>query len=209
MKCDFSLKHYENTLRLAKNKGYIFVLMRDYDKYINNKKMIFLRHDVDSKVSNTINFAEIEHKLGIKATYFFRVHGRYNLFSLENYKIIKQILRLGHEIGLHFEGGFANIFNETERTMFKKSMNILKIIVGKNISGYTSHQPVKNGKIEFQSGYYDGYNKRFVKDIKYISDSGGRWREGCMCDFIKNNVPKLCILTHSFWGYKKTSLEVF
>ena len=54
---------------------------------------------------------------------------------------------------------------------------------------------------------YESYFPEFTEDMKYISDSGARWREGCMCNWIKNNEKKLYINTHPFWWYKDTPLE--
>ena len=43
--------------------------------------------------------------------------------------------------------------------------------------------------------------------MKYISDSGARWREGDMFEWLQKNTPKLYVLTHPVWWYDKTTLE--
>lgn len=59
---------------------------------------IVLRHDVDRIPDNSLRLAELEHSLGIKGTYYFRVVPEsYDL------NIMNKIAELGHEIGYHYE----------------------------------------------------------------------------------------------------------
>ncbi|MBR5328459.1 MAG: hypothetical protein IKV31_07995 [Paludibacteraceae bacterium] len=61
-------------------------------------KYILLRHDVDLKAANSLATAQIEHELGIQASYYFRVVPQSNQPD-----IIRAIADLGHEIGYHYE----------------------------------------------------------------------------------------------------------
>ena len=60
--------------------------------------MVVLRHDVDRLPKNSLLTAQMENRLGIKGTYYFRI-------VPESYdeKIMEKIARLGHEIGYHYE----------------------------------------------------------------------------------------------------------
>jgi hypothetical protein len=213
MDCNFSLKHYNETLALAKEKGYTFSRMRDYDKNIDNSKVIFLRHDVDIQIENALNMAIIEAKLGISATYFFRIHAQYNLLSLKNYEIMQKILELGHEIGLHHEVDFAKLVNKDEKNMLRMVKKVFELITEQKVKGLTHHEPCRSSKLvnddnlkEFDFEY-EGYSPKFIKNLKYISDSSCRWREGCMCEFIKKGVPKLYILIHPIWWFDKSPIQ--
>jgi hypothetical protein len=53
---------------------------------------------VDLKAKNSLRTAQIEHELGIKASYYFRVVPQSN-----QPEIIRAITALGHEIGYHYE----------------------------------------------------------------------------------------------------------
>ena len=74
-------------------------------------KTIILRHDVDKLPQNSLRFAQIQHELGIKGTYFFRIvpqsppasHGWKSGRAGFHSEIIGQIANLGHEIGYHYE----------------------------------------------------------------------------------------------------------
>jgi hypothetical protein len=57
-----------------------------------------LRQDVDRLPLNSLVFAEIQNKLEIKSTYYFRV-----VRASWDEKIIRKIAEMGHEIGYHYE----------------------------------------------------------------------------------------------------------
>ena len=63
-----------------------------------NPKFVILRHDVDAWHLDSLQFAKLEHSLGIRGTYCFQTgpNGFYG-------EIIRQIAELGHEIGYHYE----------------------------------------------------------------------------------------------------------
>lgn len=60
---------------------------------------LILRHDVDRLPQNSQRTAEIEHALGIRATYYFRVYPN----QADEQLYIQRIAALGHEIGYHYE----------------------------------------------------------------------------------------------------------
>ena len=89
-------------------------------------------------------------------------------------------------------------------------------MIGKKIFGAAVHKrkdvsSSEHGKLNIVEGLlssldleYDAYSGVFIKDIKFISDSKYRWREGCMCNHIKKET-KLCILTHPIWWSATTT----
>jgi hypothetical protein len=99
-KADFTLKIYRELLRVLSEKGYQFLTFEQYCqlKGALPKKFIVLRHDVDLKAHNSLLTAQIEHELGICASYYFRVVPQSN-----QPEIIRAIAELGHEIGYHYE----------------------------------------------------------------------------------------------------------
>lgn len=95
---DFTLKTYRQLLQSLKTKGYSFIT---FDTYCDGKrpdKFIILRHDVDLRAGHSLATAQLEHNLGIRASYFFRVVPQSN----QPDKILA-IAALGHEIGYHYE----------------------------------------------------------------------------------------------------------
>lgn len=99
---DFSLDIYRELLETLQAKGYKIITFADYLKGQRSKvqgtKFVILRHDVDLKPANSLRTAQIEHSLGVKATYYFRCGKESN-----QPEIIRAIAQLGHEIGYHYE----------------------------------------------------------------------------------------------------------
>src|SRR6185369_634909 len=98
---DFSFKHYQEILRLAKKQGYRFCFFSE--KPDKKSKKIYLRHDIDFSMEGALRLAKIEHKNNVVSTYFVRIDAPfYNVFDRTYYDIIKKIASLGHQIGFHF-----------------------------------------------------------------------------------------------------------
>ncbi len=94
---DFTLKIYRELLVELKKGGYEFQTFRDFLKHPCSK-VIILRHDVDDRNTHSLAFAEIQHDLGIRGTYYFRmVKGSFDK------SIVQRIESLGHEVGYHYE----------------------------------------------------------------------------------------------------------
>jgi hypothetical protein len=216
--CSFTLSHFRYCLELAKKLGYKFLTMSEYVATRDSrgtlpKKIIVMRHDIDHYLNLALNFADIEHSLAVKATYFVRLHAKYSITELDNYRILSKLNAQKHELGLHHDCDFASLVAESAEELFMRDKVIFESVINKKISGISSHEPIKssfqitdNNLSRFGLDY-QAYSDIFLKEMKYISDSSSRWREGCMCIHIKNEVPKLYILTHPIWWFNKSPLE--
>lgn len=92
------LEDYKKNLMCLVTDGYRFVSVNESLNAIGNnkEKIICLRHDVDYSSPATVAMAEIEFKLGIKATYYFR-------HSTKERDVLNKLKKMGHEISLHYE----------------------------------------------------------------------------------------------------------
>ena len=117
---DFTLYQYRHLLESLLQQGYQFLTFEQYCEQKSSphrpiasspdsSKYILLRHDVDLKAANSLATAQIEHELGIRATYYFRVVPQSNQPD-----IIRAIAALGHEIGYHYED-MALMQGDTEK----------------------------------------------------------------------------------------------
>jgi len=108
---DFTLKTYIRLLKTLKSHNYTFLPFSDYIQLYNQSTspihppstspslpIIILRHDVDKLPQNALRFAQIEYRLCIRGTYYFRI-----VPQSFNPVIIEKIAGLGHEIGYHYE----------------------------------------------------------------------------------------------------------
>ncbi|MBU1097080.1 MAG: hypothetical protein KKB34_11415 [Bacteroidetes bacterium] len=105
---DFTRSTYNSLLLALQTKYNNFISFQALMSSTNSHKSetdhslvhfsIVLRHDVDRIPNNSLKLAELEHSLGIKGTYYFRVVPEsYDL------NIMNKIAELGHEIGYHYE----------------------------------------------------------------------------------------------------------
>ncbi|MCE7994819.1 MAG: hypothetical protein HEP71_22780 [Roseivirga sp.] len=94
---DFTLSKYKELLLTLKNQSYTFL---PYREFILNQASpcIVLRHDVDLRPQNSLQFARIQHENSIRGTYYFRA-----VPQSWDEDIILEIASLGHEIGYHYE----------------------------------------------------------------------------------------------------------
>ena len=98
---DFTLWKYRQLLQSLLQQGYQFVTFEQYCASKTEEvdtRWVVLRHDVDLLPQNSLATAQIEHDLGITASYYFRVVPASN-----QPEYIQPIAALGHEIGYHYE----------------------------------------------------------------------------------------------------------
>ena len=70
---DFTLKSYESLLLAFQQAGYQFQTFEEMMTNPMEGNSVVMRHDVDELAWNALKMAQIEHRLGVKATYFFRI----------------------------------------------------------------------------------------------------------------------------------------
>lgn len=183
MNCQFSLNHYVECIELAEQEGYKIKRVCDYNN--EDKKVILLRHDIDFSLKYALELAKLEYQIGIKSSYYVYLHSwGYNALAPESMDIIKKISKMGHEIGLHYDS----------RYLLHCEGNIIHDLIHEKEITFSQHNPGMTDKLN---------NDVNSLPLKYISDSGRNWREGCMCEHIgKHN--KLHILVHPIWWVGKS-----
>ena len=94
---DFTIIAYKNFKNALKNQGFCFMTFSEYLTE-PSKKAIVLRHDIDKLPFNSLEFAKIQAKAGIRGTYYFRA-----VPETWDEAVIKEIAGMGHEVGYHYE----------------------------------------------------------------------------------------------------------
>ena len=95
---DFTLTTYKSLILAFQDAGYQFQTFEDAMTNPAEGKLVVMRHDVDELAWNALKMAQLENRLGIRATYFFRIVKQSNVPE-----VIRQIVALGHEVGYHYE----------------------------------------------------------------------------------------------------------
>ena len=206
----FNLEGYTALLKFIKKSKLKFSFFSDN---LNSGRKIILRHDIDFCPIRALHIAKLENKLSISSTYFFLINTEfYNLQFDDNKKILKEILSLGHQIGLHFDASFYRA-SEKLNLECKKEVKVLENIINKKVKIISFHRPSEkilnmDSKI---AGLEHTYMNKFVDDIFYCSDSQGLWRYSNPYDIIKENISSkkliLHLLLHPIWWTTPNNLS--
>ena len=126
----------------------------------------------------------------------------YNIYKIENIRLIKDIINMGHKIGLHFDPEKAGLNMDTINYECKKQINILENLLSIKVDIISFHRPEKRfiGMKDKLINKLHTYMPEFIDQIPYCSDSGGVWKYDDPEDLIKNKKRKsLQLLTHPIW----------
>lgn len=195
---DFTSDNYLRLLRLIKTKFKV----TEFSRYNLDEKFAIIRHDVDFSVQRALKIAQIEAKEGIRAHYFILLHSEfYNLIEKRNAAQIKEIVSLGHNVGLHFDTSFYDIKSEEELvknlTIEKQFLeNVFEINID-DFSFHITNDYTSTCTKDYYAEMLNVYSDSIQKHISYCSDSNGYWRYKRLEDVINdNNTRNLQILTH-------------
>jgi hypothetical protein len=169
---------YSQLLQALINVRYEF---QTFEEFMQQplKRVVILRHDVDSWPINARQMAEIEHQHKVKASYYFRK----SVLSF-NEKLLQQIIGLGHEIGYHYEdlaacnGDRSAAMKRFERNLqFYRNYYPVKTIAmhGRPLSKWDS----KDLWNEFSYRDYGLIGEPYLdldfNKVMYLTDTGNCW----------------------------------
>lgn len=197
---DFTLDNYRRLIQLAIEKGFQFILHKD--DFVNERKDIIWRHDVEFEPDIALKMARIEHGEGVQATYFFQLHcPYYNVIDSHYREVFHQIKNLGHCVGLHFDSAYWGITDENQlndyiildKEYFEKNMDV-------EIDTFSFHNTTTftQSCLEYKyGGLINVYSSFFKNHYNYCGDSLGYWRFDRLEDVLNDDkVQHLQVLTH-------------
>jgi len=173
---DFTHSNYKELLLLA-SSHYSFHFFDEI--YI--KRSILLRHDLEFSVPIALKMAHIEAELGIKSTYFVQLHSEfYNTLEKETINALKEVIQLGHQIGLHFDSHFWNIESEDQLEKYILiDKKILEQYLGLGLKVFSFHNNTEftlSCRKESYGSLLNVYSDYFRNNYGYNADSLGYWR---------------------------------
>ena len=194
-------------LETAQTLGYDFI---EYSEAPNSARFIIMRHDIDLEPLHALEVASAQADHGVSATYFFMLRNpMYNLMSLNCMKSIEALISMGHNIALHFDVSFyGDISGECLVERISEELMTLHRIAGpSNTSKCVSFHKPNKYLLENEVAtplFFSAYNRTFFKDIRYIADSCGNWREQSIIELIKSQLePKIQFTSHPIWWTMK------
>lgn len=212
----FSYVYYREMLLACVEAGYRISSFEKYDPSF--EKTVILRHDIDYTVDGLREFCQIEAELGCTASYLFRVHAHeYNLFSCIAYSTIRDLVKAGHEIGLHFEAmnvGRALGLHPPE--LLRREKATIETILDKPVNTCSEHREI-SGVVHQTPLFHELYNpyeagfrfyamdERYCREMRYLSDSNANWRDGDITLHIGKH-SRFQVLVHPDWWFENDML---
>ena len=197
---DFTLNAYSELLVFIKER-YAVVPLCEANSF--DEHFLILRHDIDASLEKAFRIAKMEHTLGLRSSFFVLFSSNlYNLLEKENIGYLRQISRMGHEIGLHYDLEQYNYHRPPLEDTLRREIKLLENLVGKKVCSICCHNPSLYSEdpfIEFED-LLNPYSPKFFKDILYISDSCRAWNinSNSLRTFVENYPPKVQLLIHPF-----------
>ncbi|RME32119.1 hypothetical protein D6789_00575 [Candidatus Woesearchaeota archaeon] len=200
----YTEQRYKELIALIKTEGYTF---RTFTDDLPPKSLL-LRHDIDYSVEWAKRFAEINHALGVTATFKFQLHSPlYNLHSYPVLRTIREIAALGQRIACHFtvppdlpdddEAVTKLVLDDVKRLQAVLPHTPIDPVI--SIHSPSAHPSVfkrfKQLRIE---GFKNAYGPEFTEAIKYISDSNLRYTFEELVAHIRAGHARIQLLLHPF-----------
>ncbi len=178
MTTDFRQKLLPVLYNTLKEQRYDFITFREFLNGKAGEKFIILRHDVEKHYDRALKFAEMQHQLGIKGTYFFRMSSHYDE------EVIKKITALGHEAGYHYDD-LSRCHGNYEEAIrrFEHNLEKLRRITEINTIAMDG-SPLSKYDNRLLWDKYDYHNYGIIgepyfdvdyNEVYYLTDTGRRW----------------------------------
>lgn len=202
---EFTYQAYQAFLALLREQRYTFC---GYHDHAEAERCVILRHDIDNSLPQALRLAETEAEAGVSSTYFVLLRTDfYNAASRESRRILRRLMDLGHEVGLHFdETAYGKTLTQDEtRACILKECELLSALLDTPVTTVSMHRPSR-ATLEADlkiPGIINSYGKTFFHDFKYLSDSRRRWREPVLDIIRSGEYDRLHILTHAFWYHEQ------
>lgn len=202
---DLTYDYYARIVRVL-SEQYTPVLMRDAPlREPSDKPHAIPRHDADVCVEAALRLAQLEAKLGLRSTYMLLIRSPfYDSRSARFREIVRELIALGHEVGLHFDIEDYPTPREWSTELVEQyigeAADFLSAVAGEPVRSFSYHRPVPQflrGRT-YVGGLVNAYATEFME--WYLSDSMGNWREGEPLKQLLNPRARILqILTHPIW----------
>lgn len=178
MTTDFTQKLLPVLYTTLKEQEYQFITFSEFLAGDCSDKFVILRHDVEKHYDRALKIARIQHDMGIKGTYFFRMSPHYNE------EIIKKITDMGHEAGYHYDdlskcsGDYQKAIRRFESNLEKlRRITEIKTIAmdGSPLSKYDNRMLWEKYDYSDYGITGEPYFDVDYQKVYYLTDTGRRW----------------------------------
>lgn len=195
---EFGLDHYEQLLLALAGNGYEFRTIGQMPEPLDGRA-VYLRHDIDLHVPGVERMAEVETALGARSTYCVLLTQHYNPLYPENRTVLRRLVELGHEIGLHYDLTTYPVEDMALRRHLEWEIELLSAVVGVPVRTISMHQPFegRDDVLRETDEFVHPHDPRLGADLTYVSDSCRAWRDESLLRCFGPDAPRrLLLLTH-------------
>ena len=197
---DFTEAAYRDLIRLAKAR-YRFIAFPEYADAPSSS--VLWRHDIDFSVHRALALARIEAEEDARSTFFLNLHSRfYNALEPEVAERVREIVALGHELGVHFDPTFYAGRRDGEEALAAER-TFLEETFECAVRSFSLHNPDIAGWFDERdeiAGMVNAYGTTLKETFGYASDSNGYWRHDRLHDVLERaEHERLQVLTHPEW----------
>ncbi len=200
----FTHAHYRCILQSALDSGYAFISFPGLQDVVGDGELVcLLRHDCDNDLVAAAEISRLEEALGVRSTYFLMLRSAmYNLLSVPNAELVREIVGRGHWVGLHFdEHYYQNLTPAEISACVDQERDWLSNEFGVPVDVVSFHQPsqrVLDEKVTLRC--INTYDRRDLPDVHYLSDSNTVWTEGCPSHLFRaRRYRRVQLLLHPEW----------
>jgi len=183
---DFTYEAYASLLDAFVEHDVPCLTVRDY--LTRNElppRFVVLRHDVDRKPENSLDFARLEAERGIESTYYVRT-----VDEVFDPRVVKEISSLGHEVGYHYEDldradgdvGLAREYFRANLASVRELVDVDTVCMHGNPLTPHDNRDLWGATPDFDAYGLLGeaYLSMDFTDVHYYSDTGRTWKDGAL-----------------------------
>ena len=168
---------------------------------------VLWRHDIDVSMQRALALAQIEAAKGARSTWFVSLHSTfYNALEADAAECAREILRLGHWLGLHFDlAAYPPLADAAELDrLVERERRVLEDWLARPVTAVSFHNPdviiLPTMRDDYIAGLPNAYASSLEARYQYVSDSNGYWRFRRLADvLVESESKRLHVLTHAEW----------
>ena len=204
MNIQFSLSAYREMIQAGRGSGYVYLTFAEIaNGAVEDGRQCLLRHDVDVSIAFALELARVEAAIGVRSTFFMMPRSpAYNLLSRHSLLAVREMVEMGHDIGLHFDAAHPLVTADGLPEQVRDDAALVGRLAGRPVSAFSFHQPSPEilKQCVMISGLINTYNPKQLEGWHYLSDSNRIWKAENGREFFRDaKHPKLQLLVHPMW----------
>ena len=208
---DFTLGHYREILQRIRRTHETLSFAQAVPLgrgLLERERFVLMRHDVEFSLDDALTIARADHDAGVRSSFFLQLGSDYNIFENDSVPLVREILDLGHDIGLHYDVEQLEMSSAEPADLARRMIDLIETFWSTRVWAVSPHMPMRSGRRLEIPGVVDAYDPLYFTEIKYVSDSTQVWREGVVTRLLDDHA-RIQLLTHEYyWSHEGHPFDV-